>query len=1200
MLLKKIEMFGFKSFNEKTLVHFQPGITAVVGPNGCGKSNIADAILWVLGEQSAKTLRGEKMEDVIFNGTDSRKPLGLAEVNLTLGNIATGQLSGEFGEYREITITRRLYRSGESDYLINKVPCRLKDIRDLLIDTGAGAKGHTIIEQGKVDEILNASPARRREIIEETAGISKYKIRRNEALRKLDSTGQNLLRVRDILGEVKKQMNSLDRQARKAEKYQLLSREMKDLELSLKVAEGKIQEAALRELIREFEESETALIGLETRRLQAEEKTEALQTRKIEKESELNSFVRDISDLESTISRHEARVALLESQLLEWETQVRQSGEEKERYRLSMEETGRRIADVHGGLDSVKILLAEKEGLLREKEEEERAISTRAKEQQEEFDQANQELTRLITGMGDQTARLATQDSRKEEIQKRVEKEALEWTETHQACLGVRKEEEELILRLTETEKTVLSKKEALDLLEAEFRETQEELRNVSDLLGRKKEQVHGVRARLDSLNELQKNRAGYWEGVKSLLKGRETGEITRNLPGSLADFIEVEPRFEKAIESALNEKLQGILVDSPADSVELIRYLKESSSGKAIFVLKDPPMGASSSWIEEAGEEEGVFGPARKRLSVLQEYDKAVAGLLSDVIIVRDIETALRRWEIRPGSFTYVTLDGEVVDGRGTVWSGAKENGSEGILQRQREIKELHAESDRLVAEAGSLEAALLGLSEKSNHLDSARKSLHETIQQLKIEIATQSNQGQKFRQDFERLSQREAHLQNEMDRGVETLGQIENETRALQEAISLSRENRGRLEARLLDLKRMLQESMDERNRLGSHLTEIKIETASLTGKVHHLQSNLLELENGIREFSEKILEKETFLVGLEEKRKGALDEKERLLGAIHASMESLVRLKEGKSLLIEAHDEIAASLRNQEEEARLLRREIDGAVAKKSDLQARLASDKVRFEHLDQFLRTYYEISYEEVSTRESAELDLETARVTLEELKGKLDQIGPVNLTAIDEFKELEERFNFLSAQEKDLTQAIESLQETISKINKTTKTLFSETFASLNRKFGEVFVSFFEGGKAEMVLLDEGNPFESGVDIIVQPPGKRVRNVSMLSGGEKALTAIALLFASFLIHPSPFCILDEIDAPLDEENIRRFTTVLRRMVDHSQFIVITHNKRTMEIADILYGVTQEEPGISKLISVRMAQGDIPEPLQPVTS
>lgn len=1197
MLLKKLELLGFKSFCEKTNIQFQPGVTAIVGPNGCGKSNIADAILWVLGEQSAKTLRGEKMEDIIFNGTENRKSLGLSEVNLTLGDIATGQLSGDFSEYQEITITRRLYRSGESDYLINKIPCRLKDIRDLLIDTGAGAKGHTIIEQGKVDEILNSSPARRREIIEETAGISKYKIRRNEALRKLDSTQQNLLRVRDIMTEVKKQMNSLDRQARKAERYQTVYKEMRQLELALSVYEGKVMESSAGEIKKDLSDYETRVIGLQTKLTQTDLEIEQLRIQIIEKETELNRLIQSINEKEGDLQKREGRITLLETQIAEWKEQVGQAREEKGRYQANFEELESKKDELQNEETSLKHLLAEKENLLKEKEIEDQSLFEKLNQHRQEYDATHSNLTRLITDVGAISARLATQSSRREEVQKRLERVAQECEEVHEYYLQSKSLEEEEFKKTAQVSETFDEKILFQMKVDEEIKSLQIELHQTSEAFSVKKEALHSTRARLDSLVDLQKNRAGYLQGIKALLKAKERGELSTDFAGSLADFIEVQPRFEKAIESVLSERLQGILVNSPEESSSLIQYLKEKGLGKGLFILKDPLCQDVPAWNET---DENVFGSAMDQVTANPGYEKVVESLLKQVIIVKDMGAACRFWEEKRGACTFVTLDGEVFDSPGIIRGGSRENEGEGLLQRQREIKERQNEVDQLKEEILRLEEKMLQLQGAVSALTDQRKALDSSLHQLEIEKATQSKQIEKHKHDYERFALRESQLQQELEKGGEALSQIEKEYQLLQEENLSKQESKSQLEEKITGLKQALQESMGEKEQAGARLTEIKIEVNTLRSQVNHLASNLKGLETSQYETLSKISLKEDICINLETKEKTALQEKEIILQAISEGHSVLVQLKSGKSHLVEEHGEFAGVLRTKEDGFRLNRKEIDETLKRKNELDLKWTEIRLKTEHLDQFIQTHYQKSLVEAMEGEYPPLEFEQARRSLLELKEKIEQIGPVNMTAIDEFKELDERYKFLSSQEGDLTQSLESLQEAIQKINKTTRTLFNETFVTLNEKFMEVFVSFFEGGKAEMVLLDEGNPFESGVDIIVQPPGKKVRNVSMLSGGEKALTAIALLFASFLIHPSPFCILDEIDAPLDEENIRRFTAVLRKMTKHSQFIVITHNKRTMEMADILYGVTQEEPGISKLISVRMNQSEQAGELEPAVS
>ncbi len=1178
MRLKKLEVFGFKSFFDKTVVTFQPGINAIVGPNGCGKSNIADAILWVLGEQSAKNLRGEKMEDVIFNGTEQRKALGMAEVSLTFGDI-DNELPPPYSPYAELTVSRRLFRSGESEYLINKTTCRLKDIRDLLIDTGAGYRAHTIIEQGKVDDLISASPMQRREIVEEAAGIAKYRLRKAEALRKLEATEQNLTRVRDIIGEIKRQINSLDRQARKAEKYQKLREELRSLELWVARAEWE-QWTQTRNLLEQEEKAlqETAageehrLAGLDLK--QAE--TKLVLT---EQEQALGQIKTQVFEIEGKIQRLEGKIETIRAQRKEWsETEAH-----------NQQEIGE-IRQADATLTAEEDLLEkEREEIEREQPERERLLTERQEESNRLEGELNREIARLeqekvvlfelASRLTQAKNNLLHIELRKEDIIKRKGRGAQE-LETVQ---GKKREIEETAERLKgqlEQTRYLLSEKSAAQTAATtRLRETEADLKAQSTRLSQAKEEWAALAAQLAS-------REGFYKGL--LGPGTESLLVQlQGLHGMVADFIDVPPPYEKAIEGVLESRLRGIIVEGHAEIKQGIDHLRQAQMGRGTFFPRQPRVGKETLSPLEAGQE-GVIGRALDLVACREGYESLVNALLGEVVLVRDLDVALHLWNTVSAPAVWVTLQGEVLDPSGAVTGG--ERGETGLLEQKREIKLLSDQMDRLHAEMRRLDEEI-AQNQEILHLT------RQEIEMLTSEIRSLEMQQLHEQKDFSTSHVEIDRLQNalqtvlfEQEEGTkeerELLQQEEGERNRIAEALRLKEEK----EAEIVRQQEQVEARRQGLGGIKEEVVRFKMETASLKERHRHLLEKRDRVDRAKEELAQRLIEKERLLASLKEKWQIAEAEEAETTTAISQAMserEERVALIREKT---EAHAAVLGQLQQVEQEIHQLRSQLDQTQKSLQERALRKIEAQMTQEKIREAIFMNYQIEIAEAvpspPSSEEGEWTMEQARERAAALRRSLDDMGPVNIGAIEEYRELETRYQFLTSQETDLTTSMESLRQAIAKINKTTQSLFSETFVLLNEKFKEVFVSFFGGGKAELVLLDEANPLESGIEMIAQPPGKKPRSITLLSGGEKALTAISLLFATFLIHPSPFCLLDEIDAPLDEENTRRFTLAVSKMSQQTQFIVITHNKRTMEIANVLYGVTMEEIGLSRLISVNL--------------
>jgi chromosome segregation protein len=1170
MQIKRIEIVGFKSFVDRVKLDFSEGISAVVGPNGCGKSNIVDAIRWAMGEQSAKKLRGLAMEDVIFGGSESRKPLGMAEVSMVFAN-DKGLGPPTVRDYPEIMVTRRLYRSGESEYLLNKTPCRLLDITELFMDTGVGARAYSIIEQGKIGMILNAKPEDRRFLIEEAAGISKFKSRKKAALRKIEATQQNLLRLRDIIGEVRRQLNTLNRQARKAERYREYREEYKQIEIRfalgrLHVLQKEIagEERISGEQARQREELES---GVNRQELQLEEGRLSQATA----EKDLQHGQERVFHLTGELQKTETRIEFDEKERTGLDRQKEQLAAETDELQRQLEESAREERDL---LDSESSLAAELERETRSLAEGEASLNELAGAEQDILAGLEQARRGLFVVAGE----LTRLDSRQEEIKRRGGTLEETIARKRQESILLREKQEECSRHLAQKENSLKDSRQRHEELLQELETAREEIlllrrqleTNETHLLERQ-EELSRSRSRLESLQALERNLEGYGGGVRTLLE--EPGWRERCC-GMVADLMEVSARHEQAVEMVLGDRLQALLVQRPEDAWEALDVLRHKG-GRSAFLLpalipEEPPaMSSATPLIELVSPRPGSEG--------------LVASLLHGTYLVADLKPFVG--DRIPLGVTLVTSEGDIYCHRGLLQGGAGGSDGEGLLQKRREMKELSSAAEILENATEELRHRRQQLKQDFTDAEETLAVLGSALHGEELRIADGEKDLLRIREDANRLQERVEILNFE-------------EEQLLEEQDNLFRENeevatsRSQLEADRQKQEQAaggLQQELEERRRLTEtvreRVTALKVSLAGLKEREEGSRRNLQRLRRFQGESRERLLRIDA--------RREEADGKQRELSASiersKAEMEVLYhRREEEKSRfdgLRERYEDQTRRMESLEEDLKVLRRELTTVQEALANRQIKLRELQLELDHLRQSVLDRYRVDLLQVEIEEE-HFDEVSAEQRLAELQDQLDAMGEVNLTAIDEYRELEERWQFLNTQEQDLQASLEGLQEAIAKINRTTRKRFRETFFEVNARFQEVFPRLFQGGKAELSLTDEQDLLETGIEIIVQPPGKKLQNVGLLSGGEKALTAVALIFAIFLIKPSPFCLLDEVDAPLDDANINRFNDMVQEMSAKSQFIIVTHNKRTMGIADTLYGVTMEEPGVSKLVSVRM--------------
>lgn len=1175
MKIKRLEISGFKSFVEKSTFDFPAGVTAVVGPNGCGKSNVVDAIRWVMGEQSAKNLRGRQMEDVIFGGSESRKPLGMAEVSLVFST-DDGHIPAKYLNYSEIQVTRRLYRDGESEYLLNKTPCRLMDITELFMDTGVGARAYSIIEQGRIGMILMAKPEERRFLIEEAAGVTKYKSRKQLAMKKIEATRQNLLRIGDIVAEIKRQLNSLHRQAKKAERFKTVREELKGIELYF---------AARRhaELCRTRAELDSELKSLAIEELQAnatlEAKSGGVDSMRV------NLFVEEqqLAALQEEIFKGKAELQGVENRI---EFQKKESmGVERQMIRLR-EELAMLERQIEEAVAEQATLEMRSSEFLNESSDEEQALETQLLELEEltvaerSASAALEESRRKLFSLLNEINQVANQNlAAGRRIDALTERAARSRSEE----LAIRERLEESGGRFAELESSLAAERGVIDNLNLSIsvltaRDAELKHRIVADdnELQAARDELSRITSRLQSLQELEAQFAGYGQGVRTLF---QADGYRQRFAGIVADAVETDEEFEAAVEAALGERLQAVLAKGEDDVLAAVGFLKSDTGGRCSFLL--PGLSAApADTVPEGGE------PLLSKVRISEGRRDIVEPLLRNVLLVNDLSAAIDLSRRNP-AFSFVTQQGDVAYGSGVIDGGSREVAQHGLIHKKREIRELTAkvcDRDARVVELTEMReqhrSELLAVEEE---LRGARQTLH------RAEISLLTHQ-----KDLQRAQEERQRLDERLSVKVLEDEQLHEEREALLREVSAAETRRTALEGQKADLENdvaVLQEGLthkrDAIETAREAVTALKVRAAALREKrestalgVKRVQQLQSDLAARIARHGEELAKGEETLEQLRSTTADAELQLRQLVLRHAAGEENLARVRE-------SYEGRAQALRDEENAFRELRTAADDLHRRIADINLQISSQSLELTHLEEMLRERYRLDIADLAVHATpAEGSDEELRQRQAELQRQVEEIGEVNLTAIEEYQELEERHNFLAGQKADLEESLHSLQQAIQRINRTTRKRFAETFAQVNEKFKDVFPRLFCGGRAELKLTNEDDMLETGLDIIVQPPGKKLQNVSLLSGGEKALTAVALIFSIFLIKPSPFCLLDEVDAPLDDANIGRFNDMIREMSAFSQFILITHSKTTMAVADTLYGVTMEEPGVSRLVSVKL--------------
>jgi chromosome segregation protein len=1234
--LKSLELHGFKSFVDRTTVRFQPGITAVVGPNGCGKSNVVDAMRWVMGEQSPRRLRGKGMEDVIFAGSESRAPVGMAEVVLTFDN-ADGSAPAAFAAYSEIQISRRLYRTGESEYLLNKAPARLRDVHDFFRDTGIGTKGYTIVEQGRIAEIVSAKAEERRSLIEEAAGIGKYKARRREAESKIASTEQNLLRVTDVLGEIRRQIGSIERQAKKAARYKRLRETLRVLELSLAADDRQELIGVLERVADELRVLRDQQTALET---QVAERELAVQGKRLEQ-----------SECERVLTRGSESLLALRSEIKECEglidygrrereslaelTAARRS--ELERLREQRVVQQNEEAELADELQRVERAVESEQEAVAAAESTARAARAALTELEAQRDGSNTQLVEVLTAIARAEDRLATVEDRRAELDARMRNadEGLEVGQSEAARIDREQEalEEGLRNLLAERDRLMGSLRAALD---AHAKAVEQE-RSASTRLRDSREQAEGRRARLESFREVLDRREDVAEGTRHLLGGDEQSRQRYGLRGLVRDAFGVDRDVERAVEAVLAERSEALVVDRAEGAVTALAALRAGNAGRAVFVAPVAVQADDGGFVP-------LGQPLEQRVQPRPGFEAVARALFHGVNLVDDLADVIRLYGAGRIPATFVTQAGDVLTPDGVIRGGAAASG--GTIARVREVRDLDQEVAAIEARVRTEQA---GHREAEEHL--ARAS--DELENLRNRHHTAALAVANHEKDLERTRERvkalgEAHEGRVSERGgiLAELESLASERTRLSETLAGARQERVEGQRALDALGLRLGSSSRELQRLETTATELRVEHAGRSERRDRLRTAHQRAGDAVSETTNWIQRRDEEITAAEARREELATRIEQARETLELRLRDEEAARTGHDEKREAFERASVGVTELEDGLRAQRTQAADCREAVSQHELRLREVEMKRDHLDDSIREKWDVELasweppavdaepagtapaesasehleasneladgsgevadaasgeaeddEEVApdaAREAranaalAHLPVPKRRAELESVRKKLQGLGDVNLGAIEEHEELKERFRFLSEQKEDLETTLASLRDAIARINRTSRRLFRETFEAVSKRFSENFPRLFRGGRASLALTESEDVLEAGIEIMASPPGKRLQNVNLLSGGEKTLTAIALLVAVFQVRPSPFFLLDEVDAALDDANVGRFNEMVTELAGDSQFVLITHNKRTIEVADILYGVTMERKGVSKLVAVEMRE------------
>ena len=1184
MYLKSIEVQGFKSFANKIVFEFHQGITGIVGPNGSGKSNVADAVRWVLGEQSVKQLRGSSMQDVIFAGTENRKPLSYAYVAITLDN-SDHKLAID---YEEVTVARRLYRSGESEYLINGSPCRLKEVSELFYDTGIGKEGYSIIGQGQIDRILSGKPEERRELFDEAAGIVKFKKRKATAQKKLENERDNLVRVNDILSELERQVEPLQLQSEKAKTYLKKKNELKDYDVNMFLMETERIASEQREVEEKFKIADEQLKESADAREKIRQEYDSLGESITEMDEKINAIRENISNTSVMKEKLESQIQILAEQIHTAEMTdehlqsrldaIAREQKEKEEAKASYEK------EKHSG----------DEQLAQVRKRQEEAAQTLAEIQKqiascnEGMEQGQKELFALLNRRADIQAKQQRSDTmveqiniRKAELGKRLLDRKTQETDLDSVLADCKKDLEEVsahIRKLSEQEKE----------LSAKEKEWRTKAKENDRALEEKQNEFHRQQSRLESLKNIAERYDGYGNSIRKVMEQKEHNP---GLLGVVSDLIQVDKKYEIAIETALGGNIQNIVTEDEATAKKMIAFLKQNRFGRATFLPLTSVRARKNPKNEAALKEPGVIGIASQLVKCEQKYEEVAAYLLGRVLVADSIDHAIALAKKNHYSLHIVTLEGEYLSPGGSMTGGAFKNSSN-LLARRREVEELETKTNRLLQEIAQIknrrEDLLTAIELNEEELEQVKETLQkEFIRQntAKINVDRAMQQKNESEEVFSSLMKE----RQQMDRQVE---EIRADQTGIKEELEHSRQRETEIQHANEAFQKMLEEQKELENKAESELSGIQLEEANIRQKVEFAQTNVERINGDLEKF-------ETEKTGLLENAKNFKEDVEKKQHDIAEIQKTILASSD-------SHGQLEQKLRESVEQKEQMSAEYRGFFRKQEEISERCNGlDKEVFrlnnqreklnesaEQQTNYLWEEYELTpHAAAELRNSEYEDPLALKKLIAAVKDEIRKLGTVNVNAIEEYKEVSERYTFLKGQHDDLVEAEQTLLGIIEDLDSGMRKQFLEKFAEIQKEFNASFKHLFGGGHGALELVEDEDILECGIRIIAQPPGKKLQNMMQMSGGEKALTAIALLFAIQALKPSPFCLLDEIEAALDDSNVSRFASYLNKLTKNTQFIVITHRRGTMTAADRLYGITMQEKGVSTLVSVDLIEHDL---------
>lgn len=1184
MYLKSIEVHGFKAFANKIVFDFHNGITGIVGPNGSGKSNVADAVRWVLGEQSAKQLRGASMQDVIFAGTENRKPLSYAYVAITLDN-SDHKLPVD---YEEVTIARRVYRSGESEYLMNGSPCRLKDVNELFYDTGIGKEGYSIIGQGQIDRILSGKPEERRELFDEAAGIVKYKRRKVTAQKKLEHERENLVRVNDILSELERQLAPLERQSEKAHLYLKKKEELKEYDVNMFLLEVERIEQLLSEAGKNFEIASEHLT-------ETKEQHEKMKSEYAAMEEAMAQMDEKISNLKDSIAGTDVTKGKLEGQINVLKEQIHTA-------QLTKEHLGERIASIEAQQEERRQQGSTYDAQRQEYETQLAAIEKTRKQAQEKLQSIQAEITRCKEGIEEgknEIIELLNQKASVKAGQQRydtmLEQIQIRKSQLNQRLLQRKTEESGLVEALQKSEQEladieakIIKGKEN----EAKMQAQKEEWRQKTQENVKKLEQANihynKMQSRLESLKNIAERYEGYGNSIRRIMEKKETES---GIHGVVADLIQVKKQYETAIETALSSNVQNIVTEDEETAKRMIRYLKENRYGRATFLPLTSVGKKEPRRNHEAEQEKGVIGYADHLVSNDKKYDGIMAYLLGRVLVIDTIDHAVAIAKKYHYSLHMVTLEGEYLSPGGSMSGGAFKNSSN-LLGRKREIEELEK---NIAAQKKEIEE----LKQRNLDIRTAKDLLTEDLEQLRGDLQkalilknTAQMNVSRAKEQKEESESVFSGLQAESVQIEQQIAEIHEKKEQIAQQIEQAATREKEIEQANAAFQEILDEQIYVEEGAAKNVSEIQLEEANIRQKTEFAIENLERIQRESERFAEEIekVKADAELSEEDAKKKQAdIEEIEKTILASDDTYASLVKeLKESQQQKEEMNTEYKGFFEKREEVSRQMN-ELDKEIFRLNQQREKLEE---ALESQQNYMWEEYELTFNNAKALRNEEYDnLTEMKKSITQIKEDIRKLGDVNVNAIEEYKEVSERYGFLKGQHDDLIEAEQTLLGIIEDLDTGMKRQFAEKFADIQREFDKAFKELFGGGKGTLELVEEEELLESGIRIIAQPPGKKLQNMMQLSGGEKSLTAIALLFAIQNLKPSPFCLLDEIEAALDDNNVARFAKYLHKLTKNTQFIIITHRRGTMAAADRLYGITMQEKGVSTLVSVNLIEKEL---------